>query len=151
MERALAVVEPTAATKNLVAEAGKLSAGVDAELILLYVTTEDDFADRQDALDGISDFDADYGVGSAVEGAEQFARDIGREVLGSDVEFRAVGRVGDRETEILAAARDLGADHVFVHGQQRSPTGKAVFGDLAQAIILNFDGPVTVTTGDLEE
>jgi len=35
---------------------------------------------------------------------------------------------------------------VFVRGRRRSPTGKAVFGDTAQAVILNFDGFVTVAT-----
>jgi len=36
---------------------------------------------------------------------------------------------------------------VFLTGKKRSPTGKAVFGDRSQAIILNFDGPVTTLLG----
>lgn len=149
MERALAVVEATEATKDLVAEAGTLAAAVDAELILLHVTTEDEFHDRQSAIMNIADIDTEYSIENARQGAEQFARKIGQEVL-QDVEFTAMGRIGNRQEMILETARENDVDHLFIHGKQRSPAGKAVFGDLAQAIILNFDGPVTVTTSDEE-
>lgn len=151
MERALAVVEPKEATKDLVAEAGKLANGIDAELILLHVTTEEQFQDRRTSLRDIAGLDRQYTVGSAREGAEQFAQEIGLEVLDDDVEFTAAGKIGDPQDIILETADTEGVDHIFIHGKQRSPTGKAVFGDLAQAIILNFDGPVTVTTSKDEE
>jgi hypothetical protein len=35
---------------------------------------------------------------------------------------------------------------VFLAGRKRSPTGKALFGDQTQAVILDFDGAVTVIT-----
>lgn len=147
MKRALAIVEATEATKSLVAEAGTLAAGVDAELFLLHVTTEDEFQDRQAALESVDSLGGDYGVYDAEQGAERFAENIGQDVLGEDVSFTALGRIGERETEILSVADEYDVDHVFVHGKQRSPAGKAVFGDLAQSIILEFDGPVTITTG----
>lgn len=150
MDRALVVIEATDATKDLVAEAGKLATGVDAELILLHVTTEAEFQERRDSLERVPDLEADYGVGSALKGAERFARDVGQEVL-DDVPFSAIGRLGDPQDEILDVASEEDVDHLFIHGKQRSPTGKAVFGDLAQAVILNFEGPVTVTTGDSED
>ena len=150
MERALVVIEAKEATKELVREAGKLAAGVDAELLLLHVTTEDEFQDRKSTFESIADFDADYGVENARQGAEQFARKVGREVL-DGVEFSALGRIGQPQEVILKTADERDVDHIFIHGRQRSPTGKAVFGDLAQAIILNFDGPVTVTTSKDEE
>jgi len=146
MERALVVVEATEATKNLVAEAAELAHGAGAELRLLYVTSDEEFEERQGELSSIPGINVDYGVAKGVEEAEGFARAVGEEVLGADGEFTAVGRIGDDETEILAEARSNDADHIFVHGRQRSPAGKAVFGDLAQAVILGFDGPVTVTT-----
>lgn len=146
MEKALVAVEANAETKALVREAGKLAAGVGAELVLLHVTSDEAFEEREGELSAIPGIDLDYGVASGVEEAEGFARAIGEEVLGDDYEFTAVGRIGDDEREILAEARSSGADHLFIHGKQRSPAGKAVFGDLAQAIILGFDGPVTVTT-----
>lgn len=146
MERALAVVEATEETKDLVAEAAELAEGVGAELILLYVTSDQDFAEREQELHSIPGVDVDYGVANGVEEAREFAEAVGEEVLGEDAAFTARGRIGEAQEEILAEARSSDVDHIFVHGKQRSPAGKAVFGDLAQSIILNFDGAVTVTT-----
>lgn len=149
MDRALAVVEANEATKELVAEAGALAAGVDAELLLLYVTTEDEFDERREAIENIAGFGAEYGVENARRGAEQFAENVGADVL-EGVEFAALGRIGDPQETILRTAEKRDVDHIFIRGKRRSPTGKAVFGDLAQAVILNFDGPVTVVTTEEE-
>lgn len=147
MERALVVIDGEESTKQLVREAGEIATGIGAELVLLHVTTEDEFADREEALAGFAEFEAGYGVSQAQEGAEQFAESIGNEVFeGADVEFEAVGRIGDDVEEVLNVARDRGVDHLFVRGQQRSPTGKALFGDRAQQLALDFDGPVTLLT-----
>lgn len=150
MERALAVVEAKEATKELVAEAGKLANGVDAELFLLHVTTEDEFQNRRSTLESVAGLDAEYNVDNARSGAQQFAQKVGKQALDDGFEFKAMGRIGDPQEAILKTAEDHDVDHIFIHGKQRSPTGKAVFGDTAQAIILNFDGPVTVTTSDEE-
>ena len=86
-------------------------------------------------------------AGQALEGARQFAADLGHEVLdGVDVGYQATGRVGDERDEILNAANEFDCDHVFLAGRKRSPTGKALFGDRTQSVILDFDGAVTVVT-----
>ena len=72
-------------------------------------------------------------------------------MLGSvddSIEFAAEGIVVDddeRADEIVAAAERLGCDHLFIVGRRRSPTGKALFGDVAQRVLLNFEGTVTLT------
>lgn len=147
MERALAVVEGTEAAKDLVAEAGELAAAVGAELVLLHVTDEDEYDERREELESIPTQETQYSIGQALDGAEQFATDIGREVLADvDVDYEAVGRVGDAREEILTAADEFDCDHIFIAGHKRSPTGKAVFGDVPQQVILEFDGPVTIVT-----
>ena len=147
MERALAVVDPSDAAKDLVREAGELAAGVDAELVLVHVTTEDEYDERRDAMESIPDESVSYTLDRAQEGGRQFARDVGTEVLGDvDVDYRVIGAVGERAERILAVANGEDCDHVFVAGRDRSPTGKAVFGDAAQRVILGFDGAVTVVT-----
>ena len=147
MERALAVVEATEAAKDLVREAGELARGVNAELVLVHVTDEEEYAERREAMEQIPDHTVAYSVGRASDGARDFAEDIGKEVLAdSDIEFEAVGRVGDKRDRILETAERHGCDHVFLTGRKRSPTGKAIFGDTAQQIILDFDGAVTVVT-----
>ena len=147
MKRALAVIEASESAKALVREAGELAAGVGAELVLLHVTTNEEYEETRTSLERIPNLESSYTAGQALEGARQFAADLGREVLdGVDVEYEAVGRVGDERDEILATATDLGCDHVFLAGRKRSPTGKALFGDRTQSVILDFDGAVTVVT-----
>lgn len=147
MERALVLVDGTPAAKDLAREAGELAAGVGADVLLLHVTTEDEFEKRADALADVHELNVSYDVVQAGEGAKQFAANVGNEVLaGIDVEYSAVGRLGDVEKQVLAVADDYGCDHLFIAGRKRSPTGKAIFGDRTQSLILNFEGPVTVTT-----
>lgn len=147
MDHALAVVGATDAAKDLVREAGKLAAGVDADLTLLHVTTEDDYEEQRMQMEQISGYNASYSVTQARQGAKNFAADVGREVLGDvDVDWEAVGALGDAGEKVLDEADRLGCDHVFATGDKRSPTGKALFGDDTQRIILDFDGPVTVLT-----
>lgn len=147
MEHALAVVGPDDVTKDLVREAGELAAGVDAELTLLCVTSEDDYAEEREALEAIPEADVSYSVEQALEGARSFAKDVGIEVLSDiDIEYETAGAVGDKTDVILDGAKNHGCDHIFLTGQRRSPTGKAIFGDVTQRIILDFGGPVTVVT-----
>ena len=145
MDRALAVVSATDTSKRLVREAGELAAGVGAELVLLRVVPEDDYEGTRDAVETIREIDNTYTLEQATAEARQSAAELGREVLSDvDVEYEALGTVGRESERILAVAADQGCDHVFVIGRRRSPAGKAVFGDIAQSVILNFDGAVTV-------
>ncbi|MFW6447947.1 MAG: universal stress protein [Halobacteriota archaeon] len=147
MERALVLVTGTPEEKDLARLAGELAAGVGAEVLLLHVTTEEEFEEQADALAEMTQLDFTYSIEQAEEGAKQFAANVGNEVFEDlDVEFHGIGRLGDIETETLSAADEFGCDHLFVAGRKRSPTGKAIFGDRTQSLILNFDGPVTVTT-----
>lgn len=147
MDHALAVVGPTETAKALTREAGELAAGVDAELTLLHVTDEDEYDEQREQLAQISRGDSTYSVGQAVEGARAYAADIGREVLEDvAVPYEAAGSVGDRAETILTEARRRDCDHLFITGAKRSPTGKALFGDDTQRLILDSEMPVTVVT-----
>lgn len=148
MRKALVVVEPTDGVDRITREAGELAAGVDASLVLLHVTTEEEYDENRRAMaDVLSLEGASYDIGQAREGAREFARDVGEQVLRNvDVEWTSVGLVGDKEETILQTAEDHDCDHVFVAGRKRSPSGKAIFGDVAQRVILNFDDPVTILT-----
>ncbi|MFC4552907.1 MULTISPECIES: universal stress protein [Halorussus] len=147
MDRGLAVVDADESTKALVREAGELAAAVDAELVLLHVTTDEEYDSKRRAMEKVPAVQANYSSDRALSGAEQFAADVGRDALdGVDVEYEAVGALGDEQSKILQVADERECDHLFIAGKKRSPAGKAIFGDLTQSIVLNFDGPVTVVT-----
>ncbi|MXR40915.1 universal stress protein [Halobaculum sp. WSA2] len=147
MDHALAVVGPTETAKTLTQEAGELAAGVDADLTLLYVADEDEYDEKRKQLAEVTRGNSTYSVGQAVEGARAYASDIGREVLDDvDIEYEAVGMVGERAETVLSEARRRGCDHLFISGRKRSPTGKALFGDDTQRVILESNVPVTVVT-----
>ncbi|MFC7233685.1 universal stress protein [Saliphagus sp. GCM10025308] len=69
------------------------------------------------------------------------------ETVEGEIDFTVVPKIVDANTEataILDAAEEHGCDHIFLVGRKRSRTGKALFGSLAQTIMLTFDGQVTV-------
>ena len=62
-----------------------------------------------------------------------------------DYEIRGVAG-GDASGQVVKRADELDADLVVVAGRQRSPTGKAMFGDHAQQVLLNAATPVLYVT-----
>lgn len=147
MDRALAVIDPTDAAKDLLHEAGTLAEGVDADLVVIHVTTEDEYGGRREAMEAIPNGTASYSPGEAEQGAAQFAQDLADEILADlDVEYETAGYLGKKASKTLDAAEEYGCDHVFLAGRKRSPTGKAIFGDATQKVILDYDHPVTVLT-----
>lgn len=149
MKRSLVVVSPTERGRNLLREAGELAAGTGAELVLLSVTPEDEYEDRYESVAEGSDGEFRYTVPQAETSAARVAASMAAAVLdGLDVEYRVVGEVGREAKVILEVAESEDVDHIFVAGRRRSPTGKMLFGDLVQTVLLSFDGPVTCLLGD---
>lgn len=153
MERALVAVFPIEGIEWLVAEAGRLAAGVDAELTVLYARSDADYEEDRRAIEDVMSLESEtFDVGQAAEGAERVAAETAAKALADiDVTYETLGAIGDSADRILSIAENQGCDHVFIPGRRRSPTGKAVFGDTAQKVILNFPGPVTVVTHPLTE
>lgn len=147
MEQLLAVVEPTDAAAELINDVGEIAEALDADVLLIHVTTALEYSTRRKAREEPLSSSETYTREEAKDGATQLARDIGNEVLSEfDVEYEAAGYLGDRAETILEVADQYDCDHIFLPGRQRSPTGKALFGDATQKVLLNFDGLVTVTT-----
>ena len=150
MDRPLVVYDDE--NTELLEQAGEIAAGVDAELIVLSLMTADEFREAREALDVVAQEEhTAYDDSVVIDAAKKQAREAAKDVFDDDVDYRVVGaRIGDGESEadrILEVGSDNDVDHVFITGQKRSPTGKAVFGDRVQSIILNFDGPVTSLLG----
>lgn len=153
MNRGLVVINDTDAHKRLLREAGQFTAGVDAELVLFSWMTPDQYEEGIDTLETIGDVEqTTYDETTALDMTTRFAQELADESFAefeATIDYEIEGVVTDEDDisdEILDAADRLECDHIFVVGRSRSPTGKAIFGDLAQQIILNFDGLVTTAT-----
>lgn len=147
MDRALVVVDGEEVNQRLLTRAGTLAAGVGATLFVVGVIDADEYESevQRKANRGTEPSTLD----EVTEVARRSAEDAATAVLDDlDVEYETVGLVGDLPDDLIAEAHDRDCDHVFVAGRRRSPTGKVIFGDLAQSVILNFDGPVTVMVED---
>lgn len=146
MERALVVLNDRE-DDDLLREAAELAAGVDAELVLLRLLTSEEIEGDVDMLEQISHTeDIGYSKETVRKSVIKETKTLATEVFeGLEISFTPVAVVYDDEAEtIIETAEEHDCDHVFIEGRKRSPTGKVVFGDTTQSILLNFDGRVTV-------
>ena len=155
MDRGLVVVTNTELHRELLREAGSFAAGTDAELVLLVFLSEDDAEQNADAVEAIESaegtrFDPDTPLDVGRSLAADFADDaVGDLQITYDTVAAITGNDAERASHILEIADQKGCDHAFLIGRQRSPTGKAIFGDTAQLVALDFAGPVTIVTEDI--
>jgi len=150
MERALVSLRATETHRALLTEAVDC-VNRDGELVVLWHLDGTEYDADVATLESVGRIaNTNYDHQSVVEGAAGDAREfVESTVPTTDLDARIVVSVdseSSRARRVLDAATDHDCDHVFIVGTDRSPTGKAVFGDFAQEVILNFDGFTTVTT-----
>lgn len=151
MNRALVVVTDSTRSKQILREAGELAANNATELVLLSVSPTESYEDTHDAVASIGSSDLVYTIEQAEESAVRNIERTASEAFdGLDVEYHTKAVFGREVDSILDVAEAYDCDHLFIAGRRRSPTGKALFGDLTQQVLLAFDGPVTVLLGDEE-
>ena len=151
MKRGLVSLRETETHLELLAEAADWVTGSDGELVVLWHIDDAEYDARVDSLESVERAEhADYDHAAIIDGAEADAREFAESVLseeGIDPQIRVtVDSEKTRAQHVLDTAREHDCDHVFIVGSSRSPTGKAVFGDFAQQVILNFEGYTTLTT-----
>lgn len=130
---------------NPVIETGyDLAETYDETLVVLHVIPEKEFQQhKEDITGGQSVFD-DYGFAQEEEHAAEFAERVVEETV-EEVDsdrISGVGRVGDPEEHILAVADEVDPRYLVIGGRRRSPTGKAIFGDITQSVLLQAEVPV---------
>ena len=147
MDQLLAVVEPTESARTLVRQAGEVAKATNADLLLIHVTDALKYSSHRESMDSSTSNSTHYTRNEAEERATQLADEIGNEVLSdTTVEYDTAGYLGNKAEKVLEIANQQNCDRIFITGHNRSPTGKAIFGDTAQKIMLDFDGSVTVNT-----
>ncbi|WP_423746849.1 universal stress protein (plasmid) [Haladaptatus sp. SPP-AMP-3] len=150
MKRGVIAIDETETHETLLREAGQWAAAADAELVVLTFLDESEYEKGVETLESVGKVEnVSYDTGAVTEAAADDATAFAAGVLdGTGVEFTTVAAVvGDRErgSRVVEAGEKYDCDHAFVVGTGRSPAGKALFGDFAQQVILNFDGLVTIT------
>ena len=147
MDCALVVVDDQESGPELLTEVGSLAAGTDSEIVVVSLMTEAEYNEDISTLQQIGEVEQTSYGDSPRTFVEDLASNVAKAALGDDVTYRAVGELvdeGEQADRILAIADDYGCDYIFLNGKRRSPTGKALFGDRAQKVLLNFDDYVTV-------
>jgi nucleotide-binding universal stress UspA family protein len=134
-------------TRRLANAAADIAGPAGATVVIGHVFTEDEYADSvtRFGFDRSADL---ISPGDVVErlGPVTVMSDVLDE---RDVDYVFDGLIDDTEGAVVRLAKQVDADHVFVGGRRRSPTGKAVFGSQAQEIMLNAPCPVTYVRSDM--
>ena len=111
-------------------------------------STDDVAADREAIAQVNPDRLGTFGTDTTEQQLRHTTHTVARDALAdTEVDYEVAPKIVDSKTEataILDAADEHGCDHIFMVGRKRSPTGKALFGDIAQSVMLAFDGQVTV-------
>lgn len=129
---------------DLLAAAKEYATGTETELLVCRFVDEEQY--RSNLERGAKSGKSSPSVNEIEESAQTEAAEIAETAFSDDVPYRVLGILGDLPDDILRVANEHDCAHVFITGRKRSPTGKVLFGDIAQSVILNFDGPITVTT-----
>lgn len=149
MERALVIVEPSQKGRKLTRIAGEFAEGTGGDLIIVHAFDESKYQEelQRKAYSG-SEIKTERNL---IEDAKNIAEEIATDALKNyDISYIAEGMLGSLPNDLLDLAVERNCEHIFVTAEQRSPTGKVLFGDVTQKILLNFDGPVTTLTSSDE-
>lgn len=149
MERGLVVLREPEDAGELLETAGQHATGTDAELLLLSFISESEYEADVNALTEIGEVeDVTYSDNAVLEGVKQDVERAAEDVFSDlDVEYASIVTVeseDDYADRVIAAASEHNCDHLFMTGRGRTPTGKAIFGNQTQQVILQYDGFVTV-------
>ncbi len=145
MERPIVVTDPSERAPELIREAAEVAAAAGVPLRVLTIVSQQEFENDADVIGSIASVERTSYELERSEYAEQIAGTAVRDLMGDlDLETQTIGEGIDDEDErgskILEVAEDEECDYIFLTGRRRSPTGKVIFGDTAQEVILNFDG-----------
>lgn len=144
MDRPLVVTDPNDRSPELIREAGKLAEDTDSPLLVLTIVSQEEFEKDAEVLTAISDIEGTNYERGAAGYAKKVANSAVSDLLFEfDIETETIGREVDSDDErsnvILEVARENKCNYIFLIGRRRRPTGKVIFGDTAQDVILNFN------------
>ncbi|MFU1783645.1 universal stress protein [Haloarcula japonica] len=140
----IVVLDSANPNEQLLNAAKTYATGTDTEVLLCRVVDRDQYQDE--VLTNAEARKRGDSIEEVESKAEAEATEIGKEYFGDDVQYTPIGVIGTIPEDILDIAEEWDSTHIFATGKKRSPTGKMLFGDQAQKLVLDFDGPVTIIT-----
>ena len=132
--------------EQLAAEAIDVAEPADATVVIAHVFDDDEFDAVRAQLS--VDPNSEGSTPNAVAERHTTTRTISKALSAAGVDHSVRGAVGDHADGVVSIAEDVEADRVIVGGRRRSPTGKAIFGSVAQEVILSAPCPVTFVRED---
>lgn len=133
----VAAIDRSDRATAIVSEAASLADAYGDDLHVVHVLGRSEFMDlERTSVD-------DTGRPVPMDDVRRVAAEIAAETVEeAGVEGTAAGLVGDPADEIIRYADDHDARYVVLGGRKRTPVGKAVFGSVAQDVLLQADRPV---------
>ncbi|WP_396613903.1 universal stress protein (plasmid) [Haloferax sp. S1W] len=148
MPRALVAIEKADRDRDVLQRARAFAIGATTDLVVVALVSPEEYHDTETTLDTIGRAEhTRYDEDAVLDAVSGGVKDAASDILGAAVDYElrtVVADKGDQATALLDIARETDCDHVFLTGYRRSPTKKAIFGDRAQQVILEFEGYVTV-------
>ena len=122
----LAAIDGSATSRAIVERGHELATAFEEDLVVLHVIPEISASDPSEP--------------------ESVAREIVEDILPDASDVQVIGHLGDPEVRILREADDVDASYIVMGSRKQSPVGKALFGSVAQVVLLNTDRPVVVVS-----
>jgi nucleotide-binding universal stress UspA family protein len=145
---ALVALEDADRDRDLLERARSFAVGTDTVLVVVTLATPEEYKEVERTLDHIGRTErTSYDEGAVLEGISGDIEDVAADTLGTAVSYdcrTVVADPDDQATAVVDIVNQTGCDHIFLPGIRRSPARKALFGDRAQQVILEFTGYVTV-------
>lgn len=150
MERGLVLTSGTDLDVDLLAEAAATARGAGRSLVVLALLSPDSIEADLEQLDAIGEVEGtEYSEHTVLNAERDALQSTVAEVVDTDttpVECHArVAPTREHVEVVLDLADRSDCGHLYVEGARRSPTGKALFGDVTQQLLLQFPGYVTVS------
>ncbi|QRV17672.1 universal stress protein (plasmid) [Haloterrigena salifodinae] len=126
--------------KRLVDVALQITTPERSKVVVVHVFDKDSYTETVQSISNTGDeyIEPDE-LASQMAVVQQITDRLAENSIDCDVRA-TTGRKGQGIVDISA---EVDADRVIVGGQQRSPTGKAIFGSMVQKVLLNAPCPVT--------
>ena len=136
----VAAVDRSDRADIVIQEAKVLAEAFDDTIHVVHVIAKSEF---NDIAMSMAKEKKEIDVESVRNAASNVAEEAAKSLDGS---FVTVGLNGNPAEEVVNYAHEQEAQYIVVAGRKRSAAGKALFGSVAQSILMNAECPVVMST-----